>query len=652
MSRTRKFIATLGATAAVAGTTLGGGGLASAATPAATPLAGSAAPFTSHTRATGAVPAGQKLTIQVWLRPRLAAAESFAAAVSTPGSGSFRAYLRPKSYEAQFGATAGQASAVSTWLRSAGFTGVTAGPLRSYVRATGSASRIDAAFRTQLKLYPASAAASAGPYQLRANATPISVPASLAGSVLGVSGLDNAAPRSTLLRPGAPAAARRARPSARPAAVKAPCSHYYGEHRVSGLLKHDGTGTYPTVICGYSGTQLRAAYGATLASTGAGQTIALVELGLTGDMYLTLRDYAKANGLPAPVSSRYRELSLGQGSTCGDPFDVEEQLDVESSYAMAPGATQIVVGGDSCDQGDYGLQGLFDADLAVLSGPLATVASNSWESGLESQPAELTDIEHAFLVQAAAEGVGMYFSSGDGSGVLAPSSDPYAIAVGGTTLGIGKGRTRLFETGWSTGVNVQLGSQWYNFGEDGAAGGGPSLLWTEPSYQDSVVPSSLTQVAGDRGGPVRSVPDISADADAFTGFATGLLTFHGSKPPTYSETPVGGTSLAAPLVAGMVTAAQQGQSTPFGFINPALYSLAGTAAVHDTLPLGSQSPAAYQGVACSAALCGLLLVTQFDDQSQAMAGYNGQVTLPGYDNMTGVGTPAGAAFLSGLRAVH
>ena len=35
-----------------------------------------------------------------------------------------------------------------------------------------------------------------------------------------------------------------------------------------------------------------------------------------------------------------------------------------------------------------------------------------------------------------------------------------------------------------------------------------------------------------------------------------------------------------------------------------------------------------------------------------MAGYNGQVTLPGYDNMTGVGTPAGAAFLSGLRAVR
>ncbi len=47
----------------------------------------------------------------------------------------------------------------------------------------------------------------------------------------------------------------------------------------------------------------------------------------------------------------------------------------------------------------------------------------------------------------------MLFSAGDGSGVETPSSDPYATAVGGTTLGIGKTDPRLFETGWSTGVS-------------------------------------------------------------------------------------------------------------------------------------------------------------------------------------------------------
>src|SRR5437660_655667 len=78
---------------------------------------------------------------------------------------------------------------------------------------------------------------------------------------------------------------------------------------------------------------------------------------------------------------RYAELSLGRGSECGDPADIEEQLDVESSYAMAPGVSQLVVGGDSCNTGDFGLQGIFDAVLAVLgdgSHPLASEESNSW----------------------------------------------------------------------------------------------------------------------------------------------------------------------------------------------------------------------------------------------------------------------------------
>ncbi len=50
--------------------------------------------------------------------------------------------------------------------------------------------------------------------------------------------------------------------------------------------------------------------------------------------------------------------------------------------------------------------------------------------------------------------------------------------------------------------------------------------------------------------------------------------------------------------------------------------------------------------------CGLWALTTFDDQSSGMFGYTGQVTLPGYDNMTGVGTPAGAAFISGLRSIE
>jgi subtilase family serine protease len=424
-----------------------------------------------------------------------------------------------------------------------------------------------------------------------------------------------------------------------------------------GLPKRFGTTKFPTEVCGYTARQLRAFYGATPAHNGQGQKIALVELGLNSLMFDTLKDYAKASHIAAPSSQRYSELSLGQGSKCGDPFDGEEQLDVEAAYDMVPAASELVVGGDSCNEGDFGLQGLFDADTAIVDGvgnhPLATVASNSWESADESQPASLTNIEHAYLVRAAAEGVGMYFSTGDVGFLEAPSTDPDAIAVGGTTLGIGKANNRVFETGWSTGqFLLNKKHQWVTQVLAGAAGGGASLLWAQPHYQAGVVPPALSAAPGDRGGQVRSAPDISALADPDTGFLMGLLEpGPGSHPPIFFLSDIGGTSLAAPLVAGLVTAAQQGQPAPFGLINPALYQLAGTSAIHDVLPLTSSSPVAWRAIACGPDTCGAQALDQFDDQSTSMPGYAGLVTLPGYDNMTGIGTPNGQQFITALRAL-
>jgi subtilase family serine protease len=658
MRRTRTRVAAIGATAAMVGMSIISASGPASASPRPTDrvLAGSAVPFTSHTRAIGYVAGSERLSIQVWLRPQLATAAHFASAVSTPGNPLFHHYLRPDGYTARFGATRSEATKVESWLRTEGFAGIHTDSQRSYVRATATTSKIDAAFHVQLKLYRSSATVNAGPYTLRANDRAISVPRSLAGSVLGVTGLDNAAPILPIDRPSSKAAGRPVRGTGSAGSRKAPCSQYYGQHVVTGLPTQFGTTSFPTEACGYTADQIRAAYGANTRNTGKGQTIALVELGLTEDMLLTLQDYATVNQMPAPSSERYTELSLGQGSACGDPFNGEEQLDVEASYDMAPAASQLVVGGDSCNNGDFGLQGLFDADTVILNGvgnhPLASVASNSWEGGDESQAPFLTDIEHAYLLRAAAEGVGMYFSAGDGSGVETPSSDPFAIGVGGTTLGISKTNGRLFETGWSTAVSLLQDNSWILAGEQGASGGGASLLWNEPRFQKHVVPAALTKAPGNRGGPVRSAPDISADADPFTGFALGALTFSKNAPPTFSESDIGGTSLAAPLVAGMVIAAEQGQSASFGLINPVIYKLAGTSAFYDALPLTSHSPALFHGTWCDAATCGAELVTTFDDQSFNMLGYTGQVTLKGYDNMTGVGTPRGQKFIAGLRKLE
>ncbi len=654
MSRLRTVISVLGVTAAAAGMTAAAPGIAGASRgPANVVLAGSATPLTSHTSSTGAVAGSTRLTIEVWLKPNLAGAERFAAAVSTPGSARFRHYLSPAAYTARFGASRGAAASVESWLRTEGFSAITTDTGRSYVRATAPVARINAAFRVRLRTYRSSASVHAFGTTLHANDRAVSLPRSLAGRVLAVTGLDNAAPILPLVK--GPAAAASRRPASRSARAPgaAPCSEYYGQHMAGGLPRQFGVTSFPTFVCGYSAGQMRAAYRASQAATGRGQTIALVEVGLTPDMFLTLRDYARANHMPAPSAEGYAELSLGKDS-CGDPFDLEEQLDVESSYDMAPGAHQLVVGGDSCDEQLEGNQSVYNADIAVLDGadghPLASAASNSWETGTESQPLSQTKLVHAYLVRAAAEGVGMYFSAGDGSGVLEPSVDPNAIAVGGTTLGIGKTGGRLFETGWSTGISQLKSGAWAFQGEDGASGGGPSTHWARPAYQRGVVPRSL--------GTGRSAPDIAADADPFTGINVGLLNLSGKTPKFFQES-IGGTSESSPLVAGMVIAAQQGQRAPFGFINPAIYRLHGTGAFFDTLPLTSHSPALDRGIECDlvefANIClepkthRIPSLTTNDDQNPKMKGYTGQVTLPGYDNMTGLGTPDMPSFIRALR---
>ena len=384
-------------------------------------------------------------------------------------------------------------------------------------------------------------------------------------------------------------------------------------------------------------------------------TIALVEIGLTPDMFQTLQDYTRVNRIESPSASRYAELSLGRGSACGDEFNVEEQLDVESSYDMAPLANQLVIGGDSCNDGFYGLQALFDADTAILNGvgghPLAQIASNSWEGNDESQPLNLVNIEHAYLLRAAAEGVSMLFSAGDGSGVLTPSSDPYATAVGGTTLGIGRKDPRLFETGWSTGVSFDVNNRWIPQGEAYASGGG-----AEPALGAAGIPARRrAELAGQGAGqPGRAGPRAARHQRRRRpvdrhGRRAAELQQQGRRervrravrrrhqPGRAAGRGPGGRRRAVPAA---VRVPQLGP-LPAGR-NPRR---------HDALPITGNSPSRYRGVACDVADCGVLSYFPFDVQSWSMAGYTGQVTRKGYDTMTGIGTPNGQNFVYALRRI-
>ena len=621
----------------------GGAGVA-AATPAGVTMPGSVADAVTSAPAVGAVPAGQSLNVQLWLKGNDTAATAYADAVSNPKSKTYHQFLSPSAYTARFGASAASVTAVQNWLTQQGFTNIKVDAQRTYLRATAPASTVQTAFGVQMKTFKV--AGQAAP--VMSNDRDITLPASIAGDVLGVSGLNNTQPLTELAKPTLPT-------KAEAAAEADNCSNYYGQNTQSGLPAYHGVTTFPTHVCGYNGAQLRAAYGMTSANTGKGVTVAYIEVGTPYKMFQTLTKWAASSGLPAPKSANYSELSIGSGNDCGNAFDIEEQLDIESSYAMAPDQHQLLVGGDSCDTENSGAQSLFDADNAVLDGngnhPLASATSNSWELGSEGEPAALTNIMHSILLRAAGEGVSMYFSSGDGPGILVPSSDPYATAVGGTSLGLDQTNKRLFETGWSNDVLGNNGDgTTTDYGVAAAAGGGASLLWNEPSYQKGVVPASMsTPGVGNRGGAVRAVPDVSALADLTTGIGEAVT----EQDPTtgadvYQVFPEGGTSLAAPLVAGIVAAAQQGQSSSFGFLNPALYSLAGSSALNDPLPITASSPAADQGVYCADLACigAPPSVWTFDDQNPAATN---QVTAKGYDTMTGVGTPNGTSFINALR---
>jgi subtilase family serine protease len=632
------------------------GAIATASPPAhtraTTTLAGSAARVTSESAGLGAISGTESETIQLWMAGDQQAAQRFVDAVSTPGSPSYRRFLSPGAYTRRFGPSPAQVGAVKSYLTGAGFTRVHAGVNDDYVSATAPVSTINRAFSVQMRRYRV---AGAGGRQttIESNDRELTVPAAIGSAILAVTGLNTTQPQPDVTTIGAGA---RATASA--------CSHYWAQktHSISPPFRGLTQAAIP--VCGYSAKQIRAIYGLTSANTGTGNTIALIQIGAPGNMFKTLIHYARANGLPAPRRGQYREQVIGRGGkhrNCPNGALEEAAIDSEAAYAMAPRANQLMVDGDECDARRHGAQPLFNALLAPLTGkgssPLAAIESVSYglpSPNETSTPASQLKVMHAIALRAAAEGVSLLFASGDAPGIEPPASDPDLTTVGGTTLGIGAHNERLFETGWSTAFGERTGRSgpWQDKGILFAASGGVSAIYAEPGYQQGIVSGAMAQDS--QGQPGRTVPDISAVADPSSPMRLGIIVTprHGKTLPY--QTFLGyGTSMSAPLVAGIVADAEQGQRRHFGFLNPLLYSLAGSPAYRDVLPLSSSDPQVDRAVYTTG-------VTEIDGKyapgflvgvvGAQDPGGTAQVTAPGYDTMTGLGTPNGAAFIQGLRS--
>ncbi|MFF1295238.1 MULTISPECIES: protease pro-enzyme activation domain-containing protein [unclassified Streptomyces] len=601
--------------------------------PARDTLAGTRPAWATAKADKGATADGSQVSARVYLAGRDATGlAAYAKSVSDPASASYGKYLSAQQAQARFGATKAQVAAVKSWLASAGLkvTGVT----RHYVSVSGDVAAAEKAFGTQLHNY------AKGSKTYRAPSRTASAPESLNGAVLTVTGLDNAPHRASHKDqlPG-------------PGAVfknSGPFSSYYGSKTASTLPDAYG-GKIPYAVKGYTGKQLRAAYGAG-SYTGKGVRVAITDAFASPTIAFDAQTYAKKHGDPAWKTGQLSQvLPKNYRYTGADECDAsgwygEETLDVEAVHAVAPDANVTYVGASSCMDDD-----LLDSLSTIVDKHLADLVSNSWGDIEANQTPDLAAAYDQVFQFGAVEGIGFYFSSGDNGDEVAntgtkqvdtPANSAWVTAVGGTSLAVGKGDKYLWETGWGTEKATLSadGKSWTDFpgAFTSGAGGGTSKTVAEPFYQKGVVPDALAKADNAAGN--RVVPDISAIADPNTGFLVSQTQTQADGSESYSEYRIGGTSLASPVIAAVQALAQEARGgKAIGFANPSIYAKYGTKAYHDVTdnPTGRQlAVARVDFVNGYDATDGLATSVRSLGKDSSLS------AVKGYDDVTGVGTPA------------
>lgn len=601
------------------------------------------------------VASDQNVSAQVWLAPRdQAGLDALATAVSDPNRPSYGQYLTSAQYDATFAPTSDQVSAVSSWLTGAGLVIESVGPSNAYLAVSGTAAAINAAFATQVSTFQVNG----NPEQ--APSADVSVPGALAGSVTAVTGLTTFGHRLTPADLGAPAGFRNA----------TPCSSYYGQKMATDLPKFNGQ-TLPYAPCGYTASQFRSTYGVTASgTTGAGEGVAITDAFDSPLLMSDANQYSSNRGDAKFAAGQFQDKSVPEcatntGFSCtklvndcgGNGWYGEQILDVEAVHGMAQGANVYYYGAGSC----------YDSDLLVSLARVATdnkasIVTNSWgeptfvkvcdATGKDCQvfatiDANLVAAYENVFKHGAIEGIGYYFSSGDSGDELAntgvkhpdyPAGDPWVTAVGGTSLAVDQNGNRAFETGWGT-------SQWrstngyeswdLNIAEfQYGAGGGFSDIFGEPAWQKGVVNGDPAQG--------RAVPDIGMDADPTTGMLVGQTQNFGKDGGiAYGEYRIGGTSLASPLLAGLQADAQVGRSGRIGFASPLIYAVYNKHSLVYYDPTQQGDPGNIRADFKNGlnAAAGIRFSVRTFNQDSSLT------TLPGWDDVTGVGTPT-AAYIS------
>ncbi len=649
---------------------LAGGSPAGAAPSGTVVLKGSRSPAASRSRAVGAVGNASAIDFQLALNPRdRAGAEAFARSLSDPSSATYRHPLSAAQWEARFSPTTQQVEQASAWLRAQGFAVSSVTADRLAIHASGTAAQIERSFNTSLSVHAVKG------HNLRLADTDLSIPASLAGIVGGVVGVNQTINQHT---------ARPPIPQPDGFRVGHPCGSFYND-------KHDTTRPpyghgypYPApyAVCGYKPPQIRAAYKlpslVQSGATGQGVTVAVLDAFASPTLLADAQQYAKRNDPTHPFrASKFAELlpptfdHLNECDASG--WSGEQTLDIEAVHATAPGANILYVGAQNC----FGA--LFDSLRTIVDNGLANVITNSWgDTGgdLFDDSATRASADDTLLM-AAGTGITVLVSSGDNGDEFStvgisvpdyPASSPWITAVGGTSLQIGASNQHLGEVGWSSarsflcngpllgspGCSKATLNTWLPLNYDaGGSGGGTSYSYAQPYYQRGVVPNDLATRNAPLFGstPTRVVPDISMVGDPATGFLVGET----QKFPDgtyYDQYRIGGTSVSSPLMAGVVAIADQLSGQPLGFINPLIYKLNGAhpSTFFDVVPGGKQDQSRVDFANSVDNSDGLLFSTRILDYQGVETYCDGanncasrKITIStrkGYDDMTGLGTPS------------
>ena len=587
----------------------------------------------------GPIPAAQPLQLIVGVSrsPELEAAfKQLLEDQQNRTSPHFHQWLTPQQVGEQFGPTQHDLDALTSWLTAQGFTVENVTPSRIFIQVSAPASMVEAAFHTSLHSFGNPAGT------LQAPISEPSIPASLSPIVSFISGLASVpyhthstqvidSPRSTA-------------PQGTPATLK------------PAYTFSNSNGTYHFLVPGDFNTiyDINPVYNAGINGTGQKVTIVGGSQLLAADItaYQTLTGLA-----PYTPNTLVPTTFIDPGFSTND--QTEGMLDFERVNGTAPGATINFLIAKNWLNGTV-TQNLLLYAINTLNDPIMSLSFGACEN---LQTPSYVRYEDSIYSQAASQGMSVFVSSGDNGSAgcngltTAATAYPSINDICSTGYVTCVGGTQFIDTGnittlWSPSNNTNNSSAldyipegaWNEYVKPSglfqaaSGGGGVSAVIPKPSWQSGFgVPAD----------GFRDVPDISFSSSGHNGYILCQSAFHNDGcTPNFAI--VGGTSAAAPSMAGIAALLNQKLGGRQGNLNPTLYRLAITnpAAFHDATPASS---GVFDCAVAIPSLCNNSVPAITSALLPVVGGYG---LTPGYDLATGLGSLDVAAFITAASATN